>query len=389
MNIPKKTMIAILAGLCIGGCAWNGEISPNFHKPFGINNDKVPITVGIIDDARFTPRDVEYGVSMSYSLKISNYLYGLKGQLEHHFQNVRIVNEMQACSECSLFAVSQTNVQLNQFSGTAFGDMEVLFLNKEGKNVTVLKTSRQTGGVLGTSMGTPSSYGQKITAAIERVLSLMLNDIGSQITNNPYLSRDAFTYSKSDTQNGKLKVDPKFMKFMSAVVVIKTPEGLGTGFFIDPKTIITNQHVVESWANVQVARYDGKTIIGHVDRVDRIRDLAIVKIKEASKNILELGNEKDVYIGEDVIAIGTPKGLDWTVTKGIVSQSRNDAGVVKLQTDVAINPGNSGGPLISTKSGKVVGINVSILRVSGGLPLEGLNFAVSVDELKEFLNQSK
>ena len=389
MKLNRKGLVGLLASLSLVGCAWHGEISKDFHRPLGISEEKVPIAVGIIVDPVLMPPEVEYGVSMSYRLGINNYLYALKTQLEHHFESVQFVRDAKDCSSCKLFAMPQAAVQLNQYAGTAVGEMEVLFVNDAGQDVAIVKTARQTNGVLGHTMGSPSSYGEKITRATERVISTLLNDLGKEIKKSPYLAKKAFITPKNVSQTGKLKIDPKYQKYLSSVVLIKTPVGSGSGFFINPTTIITNQHVVEDWAKVEIVYFDGKQALGVINKVDPHRDLALISVSEPNNSFFSLGSEQDVFIGESVIAIGAPVGQEWTLTKGVISQSRNEAGIVKLQTDTAINRGNSGGPLISERTGKVVGVNVSILRLhNDGLPVEGINFAVSVDELKDFLKES-
>ena len=95
-------------------------------------------------------------------------------------------------------------------------------------------------------------------------------------------------------------------------------------------------------------------------------------------SVIRLGSIDEIDIGDEVIAIGTPMGLDFSVSKGIISSIRKNDGATLIQTDCAINSGNSGGPLISVSNGKVVGINS--FGVSKRIS-EGLNFAVSVDDL--------
>ena len=377
----------LLSSVMIAGCAWNGEIAKDFHSPFGSKADSIPVTIGIIVDPKFAPADVEYGASMSYRLRITNYLYGLQTELGHHFQDVQLVKDMDDCPSCSLFALPQASVILDQYSGIASGAMRVQFFNPKGQKVTQLTSSQQTGGVLGTSIGSPSSYGKKITSATERVLSMILSDMCQKISKDPFLSERALVPPKVNVDKSKLQIDDKYKKYLSAVTVIRTPDGSGSGFFINKNTLITNEHVVSNWANVSLTLVDGKQLMGTVIAVDPLRDLAIVKSDEANKAVLELGNEADNFIGEEVVAIGAPMDLDWTITKGVISQSRKLKGVDHIQTDTHINPGNSGGPLISVKTGKIVGVNVSTRRLDGNFPLEGLNFAVSVDELKDFLKE--
>ena len=167
--------------------------------------------------------------------------------------------------------------------------------------------------------------------------------------------------------------------FLNGVVVVRSSHGVGTGFFVsNAGLLVTNHHVVHSNKTVSIKTRDGKTAIGSVIASDKKRDLALVSTNYKNLAYLRLADTNEGGVGSDVVAIGTPAGLDWSVSKGIVSSIRKMNGIIVIQTDAAINPGNSGGPLISVKTGSVIGIN-TFKRV--GFDIEGLNFAVSVQEL--------
>jgi serine protease Do len=179
----------------------------------------------------------------------------------------------------------------------------------------------------------------------------------------------------------------------SAVVQVRTPEGLGSGFFINPDGfLITNFHVVEGETQISVEVYDIKD--GQLDRktykkvrivaLNKFGDLALLHIedKDAPKFVsVPLGDSDKVSVGDHVFAIGSPLGLERTVTEGILStKTREIEGGLYLQTTAQINPGNSGGPLFNLR-GEVVG--VTNMKVSFG---EGLGFAIPVEFVKYFLN---
>lgn len=157
--------------------------------------------------------------------------------------------------------------------------------------------------------------------------------------------------------------------------------GLGTGMITDAQGhILTNNHVVGGASKVQVLLADGSRFEARVVGTDPKTDLAVVKI-DAGKPLphVRFGDSDAVEVGEWVIAIGHPRGLDQTVTTGIVS-AKHRRGITDpsgyqdfLQTDAAINPGNSGGPLLSLR-GEVVGVNAAIASTSGGF--EGIGFAI-------------
>jgi serine protease Do len=161
----------------------------------------------------------------------------------------------------------------------------------------------------------------------------------------------------------------------------KQVTGTGSGFIIDSKGIvITNAHVVNDADSVIVKLNDQKEIQAEVLGVDRRTDVAVLKIKADNLPQVKIGDPGKLKVGEWVAAIGSPFGLESTMTVGVVSAlGRNlpqENYVPFIQTDVAINPGNSGGPLFNT-SGEVVGINSQIYSRTGGYM--GLSFAIPID----------
>jgi serine protease Do len=155
---------------------------------------------------------------------------------------------------------------------------------------------------------------------------------------------------------------------------------VGAGFILSPDGyVMTNAHVVDGADEVMVTLTDKREfkarIIGH----DKRTDVAVVKIEASGLPAVNIGDANKLRVGEWVMAIGSPFGLDNTVTAGIVSAKQRDTGdyLPFIQTDVAINPGNSGGPLINMR-GEVVGINSQIYSRSGGFM--GISFAIPIDE---------
>lgn len=163
--------------------------------------------------------------------------------------------------------------------------------------------------------------------------------------------------------------------------------GGGSGFIINPKGyILTNAHVVEGSDEIQVALKSGKLFRGKVIGMDKMTDIALVKIDaDFDLPVLPLGNSEKLKPGEWVMAIGSPFGLEQTVTVGIVSAKGRSLGASPfddyIQTDASINPGNSGGPLIDTR-GKVVGINSAVIAEG-----QGLGFSLPIDLVKILLPQ--
>jgi serine protease Do len=157
--------------------------------------------------------------------------------------------------------------------------------------------------------------------------------------------------------------------------------GLGSGFVVDPNgVILTNAHVVDGADEVTVKFQDQREYTAKVLGVDKATDVAVLKVDAHNLPSVSIGDSTKARVGEWVVAIGAPFGLDNTVTSGIISaKSRSLPGgsiVPFIQTDAAVNPGNSGGPLFNLK-GEVIGINSQIYSRSGGY--QGLAFAIPID----------
>lgn len=166
-------------------------------------------------------------------------------------------------------------------------------------------------------------------------------------------------------------------------------KSLGSGFIIDREGfIVTNNHVVENANEIKVKLANGKEFDAKVMGRDPKTDLALIKIKESSDlHPLIMGDSDTLKVGSWVVAVGSPFGLEQTVTAGIISAKGRTIGAGPydnfIQTDASINPGNSGGPLINTK-GEVIGINTAI--VASG---QGIGFAIPVNMTKEVIPQLK
>ncbi len=163
--------------------------------------------------------------------------------------------------------------------------------------------------------------------------------------------------------------------------------GVGSGFIIESNgLILTNAHVVEGATTIYVTLTDKREFKAKLLGMDKRTDVAVVKIDARDLPRLPLGDSSRVRVGEWVLAIGSPFGLENTVTAGIVSAKSRDTGdyLPFIQTDVAVNPGNSGGPLLNT-AGQVIGINSQIFSRSGGYM--GISFAIPIDEAMRVADQ--
>ncbi len=176
--------------------------------------------------------------------------------------------------------------------------------------------------------------------------------------------------------------------------VLQIPQGTGSGFVWDRKGhIVTNFHVLESGDKFSVTLADQSEWPAEIVGVAPEKDLAVLRIEAPAERLspLMLGSSRDLLVGQKVLALGNPFGLDHSMTSGIVSavgrELRAPGGRLirdVIQTDAAINPGNSGGPLLDS-TGRVVGVNAAIFSPSGASA--GVGFAVPVDIVKRYVPQ--
>ena len=212
------------------------------------------------------------------------------------------------------------------------------------------------------------------------------------------------TLERASSRNGGVEIPPGMEEFFRRFgIPMPSPDrrnprngpqndepqqrGVGSGFILSADGyVMTNAHVVEGADEVLVTLTDKREFKARIVGADKRTDVAVVKIDATGLPFVKIGDVNRLKVGEWVMAIGSPFGLDNTVTAGIVSAKQRDTGelVPFIQTDVAINPGNSGGPLINLR-GEVVGINSQIYSRSGGFM--GISFAIPIDEATRVADQ--
>ena len=201
-------------------------------------------------------------------------------------------------------------------------------------------------------------------------------------------AEEQMPFNFNGTPFGDMFKDPQMRKFFQFHGTPNMPHGVsssGSGVIVDPSGIIlTNNHVVAGGGDITVRLADGAEFKAKQIKTDPKSDLAIVRINAGgSLPYAKLGRSSDVEVGDWVLALGQPFGLEGTVTAGIVSAKERGLGIADredfIQTDAAINPGNSGGPLVNL-DGEVIGINTAISTNSGGY--EGVGFAIPIDLAK-------
>jgi serine protease Do len=232
----------------------------------------------------------------------------------------------------------------------------------------------------------------EVTAIADR-LSEAFRDVAKRVGPAVVAVTTSQTVSAPASPFGGLP-DDFFRRFFGP----QTPEGpqkfqrrgLGSGIIVDPEGyILTNNHVVEGAQDVTVHLADGREFKAKVVGTDPPTDVGVIKITATNLPVAQLGDSDKVQVGDLVIAIGAPFGLEQTVTAGIISATgRSGVGITDyeqfLQTDAAINPGNSGGPLVNMH-GHVIGMNTAIASQSGGYM--GVGFAVPASLARDIMKQ--
>jgi S1-C subfamily serine protease len=206
-----------------------------------------------------------------------------------------------------------------------------------------------------------------ITAAVEKVGPAVVKvDASRVVSQNPSVENES---------------NPIVRKFLGSVPKERVSQGTGSGFILSADgKIVTNAHVVAGADRVRVTLKGGRVLDGKVVGIDRVTDIAVLRVNAKNLPTVTLGDSERLLPGAWTIAIGNPLGLDNTVTVGIVSatgRTSSQAGIPEkrvnfIQTDAAINPGNSGGPLLNAR-GEVIGINTAIRADA-----QGLGFAIPI-----------
>lgn len=231
----------------------------------------------------------------------------------------------------------------------------------------------------------------EVSVDIEKPLKELSSKI-TYVSSENYRPKESlystFGLSKSEQSTATRDVatkrtdDPRF----ESVVVVSNSKGMGTGFFVAADLILTNEHVVAGSSFAEVKTYGGSTTFGKVIKTDLNRDLALIRVADKGKAVTLI--DEQVSVGNTVDVIGHPRGLSYSLSRGVVSATRamktGPAGgksVKYIQTDAVINAGNSGGPMYIMD--KVVGVNTQ--KLSGKSGIEGIGFAVHIDEIRDFL----
>lgn len=166
----------------------------------------------------------------------------------------------------------------------------------------------------------------------------------------------------------------------NSVFVVTSGNALGSGFAVGENCIVTNAHVLDNPNNIVLTTYAGETHSAYLVGYDQDKDIAVLGVKDAKFTPLTVADYKSLNTGDDVYAIGAPKSMAYTLTKGVISAKEREIGKYKyIQTDAAINEGNSGGPLLNDE-GNAIGVNT--LKM---LDSEGIGLAIPMTVVGDFL----
>lgn len=307
----------------------------------------------------------------------------------YEFQENQLKVEKSGLIEVYLFDESSNlvgtgNVELNESRSFT----QVYDLNRKDKNFSRHKQRSASEAVIAMFQG------GAMTTTLDKVLrEVVLNrsDVKQQVAVNAVLARLTAGVterigSKASTSRNPTLEDGRFL----SVVVVQHPNGrIGSGFYVDNETILTNYHVVEGAEFHEIGLFNGPETFGKVSATNIALDLALIKVQQRGIPVTLYSGDR-LPIGATVDAIGHPQGLEYSLTRGTISGIRRMASLYDpggkpvrfIQSDVAINPGNSGGPLFM--GDEVVGVNDWKLADTD---LEGLSFSIHISEVKKFLKK--
>ena len=412
----RKAFLLLLSCVYIlNGCSYyQGQLKENFYGGITVHTKKIAAKV-VIDNSRLSDEIVVALTGEPYTIKMAEGIYtSIFNSLDAIFQNVEPIGTAPLSDDVDFlvtpyFKVVEVSRKSDGVAWTGRINLKVAIQN--AKNYSHVATYQKTGTVQFQRPGSftpwalltfatlyiaapitfPICYqlaGDHGVALLEENFSILMEELSYDILSdkaelimaaNTVKVSPLSTHPSTETLQ---KAGPsKYDDFLESVVLVRSSLGSGSGFFVsNDGFIITNNHVVAGDESVSIRTHNGKTMLARVLETDKRKDLALLKVNEDGFRWLGLGNLSDAKIGSEVIAIGNPMSLDWSLTKGIVSAYRDDEGVTFIQTDAAVNLGNSGGPLIDLKSGKAIGINSQGFRKDVS---EGLNFAIAAQEIYE------
>lgn len=420
---------AVLAALAVGlalcglpGCTYHSTLDSKFYtaRVAGRSSeDKIPLKIALFKDPDLEKLTLsESGGGHGVEIKLGEaVLSSLKTEMDSLFEAVTIVNTPAEAKAAQADAVAlfimdwqrvSADINTGRFSylvllQVRLKDPALKYEIGNYRSVRPIEyrpSAAAQAGAFATGASlfllapitvplTTEAVGDQAEEVAKQAITAVVRGVGAQIAADGAL-RDyrsvasatpgAPPTSRDDVARAYARPSSPYDRFLDAVVVVSTPTAIGSGFFVSSDGyIVTNRHVIGDRATASVKIRSGPTLTATTVAESREKDLALLKVNGEGFRRLELSTGEDAGVGREVIAIGTPQGLSWSVSKGIVSALRDLRGLRLVQTDAAINAGNSGGPLIELSSGRVIGVNT--LGVKKDVA-EGLNFAVSAEDVR-------
>ena len=432
-----RCIAALLAALFLASCTYTGELDDSFHKAEAREDfeaEKIPLSVAVVKhtelaDSNFRASAGGHSVDIPVDNALAN---ALRTELTSIFSQVTVVEKEKEATEDILVKPSIRWRQVYQSGGhlgfkvkfsATVATREPRFTIEKHEATEKVDYSPPAGAyaaqvIQGASLFvlTPltvpmatESIGGKAKTMIGETISKFVREFADKLVESGKVQDYAALLIQPNAKTGKSAVLPPdietqatakrraayqkpsspYDKYLNGVVTIRSADAIGSGFFVSKDgLLVTNHHVIGKEQTVALKTRDNRLLFGHVIAGNRFRDLALIQVKGDDFTFLRLSTGEHASIGKEVIAVGTPRSLSWSVSRGIVSAVRDFPQMRYIQTDAAVNEGNSGGPLIDLESGYVIGVNTLVVRKDLA---EGLNFAVSsedvLDTFKEHLKQ--
>lgn len=401
--------------LLASACTYHGTAQQTFQPRLDPVRSKIPLRVAILQTTikPFAARGGGHGVEIDYSEALAK---GLVDAFSNAFREARLVSDPSAVESGEMLVQYDSRYRelgRNEWTGhyvfrftisvqfkesvsrATFAQIEHTDDIHYSPSAEATAASMMTGASLFllapiTIPWTTSAVGREAARLLEQSLHNSIEAIAQKAMTDSRLAgyAQAEQGGRSPKVSASVPTMPeasqppsKYEDYLNSVVVVRSSRGLGSGFFVGASgLVVTNFHVLGGDSTVSIRMRNGRIAMGTVLASDEEADLVLLSVPIEAQFWLTLADPTEGGVGADVIAIGTPEGLSWSVSKGIVSAIRDVESLRFIQTDAPINSGNSGGPLILLESGKVVGVNTFKIKKSIA---EGLGFAVSAESVRK------
>ena len=403
MPILRHAFLLVSMTGLLAACRYQGSLDETKYTP--LERQKLAASVALVDDGRLDKLHVigsqPYGFDLGVGPAIKQ---ALTKELEAGFSRVTTVPAPSVSDDVDFYALPNVSWVPGDPMPQVYNSqltIRLLVATRQTRHIvadyriTTPVVFRPPGEAVAASVGSAATLfalapitetiktdamGKEVEGKARLAVEDAMRRLGQAMATDQRLDIAIALGPVQDAAPAGSSVPSPYDKFLNAVVVIRAGHALGSGFFISKDgMIVTCRHVVGDAKTVEVKDRKGETFTGEVVDSSAERDLALVKVPGSGFAALPLvTSEAMPAIGRDVIAVGTPEGMSWSVSKGIVSALRSLRTARVVQTDAAFSPGSSGGPLIDPASGRVVGIASLMMSGQGAV-----NFAIAADEVRK------